>query len=158
LSVDLAAFENPITNLMGVIQTAAMNAAALRPIIAADPMPIRTQVTKNQIANAALIKSGVQNASMSLASGLMGLPAQLQAVLADLKSGDIFDAVQQLAFEIPLGLLLGPLLELTTPFLTIAAQTTQNIANATSVLQEQCSGSRPRCAGARLLGCERDGD
>src|SRR5271166_5311867 len=133
-AVELTQFVNPITTLVQVIQTSVMNATALGAIIAADPLPILTQIITNQIANAGAIATGVNSSVMSLVSNLMGLPAQLQGVVADLMSGDIFDAVQSLLFEIPFGLLLGPLLDLTGPLLTVATQTTQNLANAVSVL------------------------
>ncbi len=132
--VELTQFVNPITTLVDVLQTTFVNVGGLGSIVAADPLPILTQIITNQIANVGLLGTGVQNAVTALVNNLGGLPASLQGVLADLASGDIFDAVQSLLFEIPFSLVLGPILDLTEPLGTIATQTTQNLANAVSVL------------------------
>ena len=129
-SVELAAFVNPFTTLVDVIQTSINNLSTTGGQVLADPFPVLQQLGVNQQGFANTLGTAAQGLANAIAAST--LPASLQTALGQVAAGDITGAVSTLNNALTtagLGLVI-PLL----PVLAIPSQMAQNLLNVTNLI------------------------
>jgi hypothetical protein len=129
-AAELAAFVNPIGNLVNVISTSVNNLGTTAGQIIADPVPVLQQIVANQLGIANTLGTAAQGVINSIATSTF--PASLQTALGQLAQGDINGAVQTLNLAVTIAALglLTPL----QPVLLIPSVIAQNVLNVTNTL------------------------
>ncbi len=131
--VELAAFVNPITTLVDVIQTAINNVSTTGGQVLADPFPVLQQLGVNGLGYANTLGTAAQGIATAITSST--LPASLQTAFGQLTAGDVAGAVTTFNNALTtagLGLVIPLVPVLAIP--TAMAQNLLNVVTATSGL------------------------
>jgi hypothetical protein len=129
-ATELAAFVNPIGNLVDVITASVNNVGTTVSQIFADPVPVLQQIVANQLGVANTLGTAAQG--LVTAIGDSTLPAALQTALGQIGQGDITGAVQTFNTALTISLLnvITPL----QPVLNIPSVIVQNLLNVTNTI------------------------
>lgn len=133
-AVELAAFANPITEWVQVVQTTFNNIAALGTQVQSSPAPILQQILTNQLANAQTLATALEGAAGGFVAGITSLPAATLTAAQQLAAGQFSTAVGTL-FQAGLGLILAPAISLLS-LPTIVTNTVQNFANVVAAIPD----------------------
>jgi hypothetical protein len=135
LSAGSDPFVNPIATWLDVFTTASANLQALGAEIAADPFPILSQISANQMGYDETLSTALQGAGSALETELTtALPQALQMAFDQITSGDPADAANTLNMAFTELLLAPGIPLLTSGVLNIPQEIAQNEANAFGAL------------------------
>lgn len=133
--VDLVALVDPITAYTNLVTHTVASLTGLANEVAADPLPILRAMLANDLGNAQILGTALNNAGATLSDQLKALPAALQTAATQLRNGQVGDAIAGV-FGTGVGLLLAPAL----PLIGGAVQVVQNmVANYNDVIQNAFS-------------------
>ncbi|MBO0863847.1 MAG: hypothetical protein J2P16_02095 [Mycobacterium sp.] len=126
---------DPFTTLQDVLTTAFANIQALNAEIAADPFPVLTQISANQMAYGETLTTALQGVGSALNTELTtALPQAFQQASQEIAAGNIPAAAQTLNEALTLFVLAPGLPLLESGALNIPQEIAQNWANAFQAL------------------------
>ncbi len=121
--------EFPITGPVQLLNTTSANVQALAADFQADPFPVLSQIIKNQMDYAQILRTGLQGSGQALMPILQNLPATLQTANGFLQQGDVFDALTYLYNNTVVSPLINGGLPLLESLNTVLGDVTTNISN-----------------------------
>ncbi len=121
--------EFPVTGPVQLFNTTSANVQALAADFQADPFPVLSQIIKNQMDYAQILRTGLQGSGQALMPILQNLPATLQTANGFLQQGDVFDALTYLYNNTVVSPLINGALPLLESLNTVLGDVTTNISN-----------------------------